>query len=68
MMRYMSIQGIKLDPAWNNGDYTVEPVEGLRLADTLILVMGSAPLVMQKQAPSSTWIDTGRGLRRMRMT
>ena len=27
-----------------------EPVQGLRLADTIILVMGSAPLVMQKQA------------------
>ncbi len=52
MMRYMGIQGIKLDPAWNNGDYTTEPVQGLRLADTLILVMGSSPLQMQKQAPT----------------
>ena len=52
MMRYMGIQGIKLDPAWKNGDYATEPAEGLRLADTLILVMGSAPLVMQKQAPT----------------
>ncbi len=30
MMRYMGIQGIKQDPAWKNGDYTTEPVEGLR--------------------------------------
>jgi homoserine O-acetyltransferase len=52
IMRYMGIQGIKLDPAWNNGDYTTEPAEGLRLAGTMILVMGSAPLVMQKQAPT----------------
>ena len=52
MMRYMSIPGIKLDPAWKNGDYTTEPAEGLRLADTLLMVMGSAPLVMQKQAPT----------------
>lgn len=52
MMRYMGIQGIKLDPAWNNGDYTTEPVQGLRLADTLILVMGSSPLQMQKLAPT----------------
>jgi homoserine O-acetyltransferase/O-succinyltransferase len=52
MMRYMGIQGIKLDPAWKNGDYTTEPTEGLRLADTIILVMGSAPLVMQKAAPT----------------
>jgi homoserine O-acetyltransferase len=52
IMRYMGIQGIKLDPAWKNGDYTTEPADGIRLADTLILVMGSAPLVMQKQAPT----------------
>lgn len=52
MMRYMGIQGIKLDPAWKNGDYTTEPAEGVRLADSLILVMGSAPLVMQKAAPT----------------
>ncbi|MGA8742062.1 MAG: alpha/beta fold hydrolase [Terracidiphilus sp.] len=52
MMRYMGIQGIKLDPAWNNCDYTTEPVQGLRLADTLILVMGSSPLQMQKLAPT----------------
>ncbi len=52
MMRYMSIQAIKLDPAWKNGDYTAEPTEGLRLANTLLLVMGSSPLQMQKQAPT----------------
>ncbi len=52
MMRYMGIQGIKLDPAWKNGDYTTEPTEGLRLAETILLVMGSAPLVMQKAAPT----------------
>ena len=52
MMRYMGIQAIKLDPAWNNGDYTTEPVEGLRFADSIILVMGSAPLLMQKWAPT----------------
>ena len=52
MMRYMSIQAIKLDPGWKNGGYTTEPVEGLRLANTLVLVMGSSPLQMQKQAPT----------------
>ena len=30
MMRYMGIQGIKLDPAWKNGDYTTEPADGMR--------------------------------------
>ena len=52
MMRYMSIEGIKRDPAWMGGEYKTEPVEGLRLANSLVLVMGSSPLQMQKQAPT----------------
>ena len=52
MMRYMAIQGIKLDPAWMNGEYKSEPQDGLRNANELLLVMGSSPLQMQKQAPT----------------
>ena len=52
MMRYMAIEDIKHDPAWNNGNYTAEPTEGLRAANGLLFVMGSAPLVQQKAAPT----------------
>lgn len=52
MMRYMAIQDIKLDPAWQGGEYKTEPQDGLRAANEMLLVMGSAPLVMQKQAPT----------------
>jgi homoserine O-acetyltransferase len=52
MMRYMAIQDIVRDPAWMNGEYKTEPQDGLRAANEIILVMGSAPLVMQKQAPT----------------
>jgi homoserine O-acetyltransferase/O-succinyltransferase len=52
MMRYMAIQDIKLDPTWMNGEYKTQPQGGLRGANQLLLVMGSAPLVMQKQAPT----------------
>ena len=52
MMRYMAIQAIKLDPAWMNGEYKTEPVEGMRTANELLLVMGSSPLQMQKAAPT----------------
>ena len=48
MMRYMAIQGIKLDPAWMNGEYKTEPAPGLRNANEMLLVMGSSPLQMQK--------------------
>ncbi len=54
MMRYMAIQAVKQDPAWQSGEYKSEPAEGLRTADELLLVMGSAPKVMQKAAPTRT--------------
>jgi homoserine O-acetyltransferase len=52
MMRYMAIQAIKQDPAWLDGEYKSEPTQGLRTANELLLVMGSSPLQMQKQAPT----------------
>ena len=52
MMRYMAIENIERDPVWNQGNYTAEPTEGLRAANELLLIMGSAPLVMQKAAPT----------------
>jgi homoserine O-acetyltransferase len=50
--RYMAMQMIRKDPAWNNGDYTSEPLEGLRGANDLILIAGSAPLQWQKNYPT----------------
>jgi len=50
--RYMAMQMIRKDPAWNYGDYTSEPVEGLRGANDLILIAGSAPLQWQKNYPT----------------
>ena len=52
MMRYMAIQAVKQDPAWMEGEYKTEPAQGLRTANELILIMGSSPLQMQKQAPT----------------
>jgi len=52
MWRYMAMQIIRDDPAWKNGEYTTEPVEGLRGANDLILIAGSAPLQMQKNFPT----------------
>ena len=52
MMRYMAIQAVKMDPGFNGGEYTAEPIAGLRTAAELSLVMGSAPLQMQKNYPT----------------
>jgi len=52
MTRYMILESIKNDPAWMGGEYKAEPMDGLRAANELLLVMGSAPLVMQKQQPT----------------
>ncbi len=56
--RYMAMQMIRNDPAWQNGDYTTEPVEGLRGANSLILIAGSAPLRMQKQYPTRAAVES----------
>ncbi len=52
MMRYMAIQAVKDDPAWMGGEYKTEPVQGLRTANEIVMIMGSSPLQMQKQAPT----------------
>jgi len=52
MMRYMAIDAVKRDPAWINGEYATEPVLGLRTASEMLLIMGSAPLQMQKEFPT----------------
>jgi homoserine O-acetyltransferase len=52
MTRYMAIENIERDPNWKEGEYTSEPVEGLRSANEMLLIMGSAPLQMQKFYPT----------------
>lgn len=52
MTRYMAIENIERDPNWKDGEYTSEPVEGLRSANEMLMIMGSAPLQMQKLYPT----------------
>jgi homoserine O-acetyltransferase len=52
MTRYIAIESIKHDTAWNNGNYTSQPVEGLRGAEAMLLIMGSSALQMQKNYPT----------------
>jgi homoserine O-acetyltransferase len=52
MTRHIAIESIKHDPTWNNGDYATQPLEGLRGAEAMLLVMGSSALQMQKNYPT----------------
>jgi homoserine O-acetyltransferase len=50
--RDMVMTAIRNDPAWKNGEYKEEPIEGLRTAEDLLAIAGSAPVQMQKTLPT----------------
>jgi len=56
MMRRMYMDSIRNDPEWNNGDYTKQP-RGLADAIHILIIMGSSPLQMQKDAPDRDSAD-----------
>ena len=54
--RRMIIDGIRNDPAWNNGEYQTQP-PGLRTALEVLYFMGSNPLQRYKEAPTLAKTD-----------
>ena len=52
MWRQLAINGIEKDPAWQGGNYSAEPLAGLRAAQNLLFVAGGAPLLYQTQYPT----------------
>jgi homoserine O-acetyltransferase len=52
MWRQMVIDGIEKDPAWNGGNYTGQPHQGLRTAESILFIAGAAPLNLQKNYPT----------------
>lgn len=52
ILRKMIIDAIKTDPDWNNGNYVQQPKLGLKHALDILMIMSSAPLQMQKEAPT----------------
>jgi homoserine O-acetyltransferase len=58
MWRKMVIDGIRQDPEWKNGDYATEPRAGIQIAADMLLIAGSAPLLMQKDEPTRDAADT----------
>ena len=57
LWRTMLKDAIRSDPAWAGGDYTVQPVEGLRTAVDLLLLAGSAPMAMQQDLATPAAVD-----------
>jgi homoserine O-acetyltransferase/O-succinyltransferase len=56
MTRRMIIDAIRTSPDWNNGEYKEQP-HGLAAALDILLMMGSAPLRMQKELPTREQAD-----------
>ena len=52
MWRQMVIDGIEADPAWDGGNYTGEPMQGLRTAESILVIAGGAPLYLQREYPT----------------
>ena len=57
MWRRAAVEAIRQDPAWQNGDYTAEPAQGLRTAVSLLQVAGFAPLYLQRAYPTREAAD-----------
>jgi homoserine O-acetyltransferase len=57
LWRTMLKDAIRSDPAWAGGDYTAQPVEGLRTAVDLLLLAGSSPMAMQQDLPTPAAAD-----------
>ena len=52
MWRHMAVEGIRRDPAWREGNYESQPVQGLRTAMSLLQVAGMNPLLLQRDFPT----------------
>ncbi|MDZ4113684.1 MAG: alpha/beta fold hydrolase [Brevundimonas sp.] len=57
LWRTMLKDAIRSDPVWAGGDYTAQPVEGLRTAVDLLLLAGSAPMPMQQDLATPAAVD-----------
>jgi len=57
VMRRMIMEAIRNDPAWNNGEYKTQPIQGLTAAQNILLLMGSAALPWHNQAATRDAAD-----------
>jgi homoserine O-acetyltransferase len=57
LWRAMSVDGIKADPEWRNGDYKSQPKLGLMAAENMLILAGAAPWPMQLSMPTRAQVD-----------
>jgi homoserine O-acetyltransferase len=57
MWRKMLMDAITADPAWMGGNYTAQPITGLRTAQSLLTLAGGAPVPLQTQYPTREAAD-----------
>ena len=55
--RKMMMDAIRDDPEWKGGDYQEEPKQAMRAARDLFVLVGAAPLPMQKALPTRDAAD-----------
>jgi homoserine O-acetyltransferase/O-succinyltransferase len=55
--RKMLMDAIRNDPDWKEGEYKEEPKQALRTAQGLLVIAGSAPLLMQEKLPTRDAAD-----------
>ena len=58
MMRTMAMDAIRQDPDWKGGEYTTPPRAGMRSAMHILYLMGTAPLLQHRQAPTRDAADS----------
>jgi len=57
VIRHLIIDSIRSDPAWNNGDYTKEPLQGLHGAYSYLMIATGSALQWQKKYPTRELAD-----------
>jgi homoserine O-acetyltransferase len=55
--RKMLMDAIRNDPDWKDGEYKAEPLRALRAVQDLLVIAGSAPVLMQKKLPTRDAAD-----------
>ena len=55
--RDLAIDAIRSDPQYNKGEYSIEPTNSLRVAASMLLIAGSAPIQMQLTLPTRDAAD-----------